>query len=804
VDGRVYGLEELSDYDFERLVADLLSVIWKAEVDTFPRGRDGGVDLRVLGPTGPPLDLPEATELVVQCKHRPRASFAAIRSTLSSEAKRAIVDQVARYVLVTSARLTRGNKDKIVEIFGGRVSARDVFGRNDVEDLIRRHPEVERMNVKLWLTNSTTIRGLAHHLEHLRSASLIDELMRLRSTFVETPSVREALGRLETGGVCLLVGPPGVGKTTTAHILLLRLAANGWRPATAIAEVRELESQLIPGVKQVLFFDDFLGQNSLATKLVRGEDNELLRLVRSVEQDPTKLLILTTRDYVFRQAQQNYEKLGDGAFSVARVVVGVSALDTDLRGRILYNQLYFSPLREAAARVPHASQKYAQLTRHPNYNPRVVQAAIAAAVRQHRQPCDLSKAGGQAGDGLPGATAAPRSTDGQTDAGVSGLDIPTYLRRALDDPIELWDHILRFQLSDLQRAMLIIRTSFGESAVFLDDLYAATGAYTAQERPTPRTPDLHAALAVLDGDLLTLPTQKARTALTIDAVDPGATDAIIRYLHMHDDLVLSLAVTAISFSQVRWLAALSGLVRGRASRRGFRSPKATVAAIVRAAERTLTSEVSALTGDYLLSPTRTRRSAFYDFGERLSLLGTLYSVSNCSPSPGLVETTAPMLLAGLNDIRDSDLARLLAALHTSALAAWRPIRTNIELAILKLVDEPYTVEGWALLRDVIDEISASGEYEDDLRRQFEIFADDELDQIREAIAVDEDRSQEDSLEELRDLADRWSVFLDLDDLLDEVQERAQMPATHDIGQASLSRDTIRRQAPSVESIFDHL
>jgi hypothetical protein len=41
----MHNFEELSDYDFERLVADLLSAHWKVDVDTFPRGRDRGVDL---------------------------------------------------------------------------------------------------------------------------------------------------------------------------------------------------------------------------------------------------------------------------------------------------------------------------------------------------------------------------------------------------------------------------------------------------------------------------------------------------------------------------------------------------------------------------------------------------------------------------------------------------------------------------------------------------------------------------------------------------------------------------------------
>src|SRR5947207_14738998 len=68
------NFEELSDYDFARLVADLLSAHWRVDVDTFPRGRDGGVDLRVLGPTGVPLRLEPATNWLCSASTGPTPS----------------------------------------------------------------------------------------------------------------------------------------------------------------------------------------------------------------------------------------------------------------------------------------------------------------------------------------------------------------------------------------------------------------------------------------------------------------------------------------------------------------------------------------------------------------------------------------------------------------------------------------------------------------------------------------------------------------------------------------------------------
>ena len=228
------NFERLSHYDFELLVADLLSAEWNVRVESFPPGPDGGVDLRVLGPAGPPLDLAVGHELVVQCKHQPNGVLADLRSALRAEAARPIIDEAARYVLATSARLTRKNKQEVAALFGHRIAERDVLARQDLTDLLGNHPDVARRNIKLWLTDLMVAQALLNQVEHLRSESFKEEILRLQATFVETDVLRHARQTLDQFGVCILAGHPGVGKTVTASILLLLYMADGWRPVVAI------------------------------------------------------------------------------------------------------------------------------------------------------------------------------------------------------------------------------------------------------------------------------------------------------------------------------------------------------------------------------------------------------------------------------------------------------------------------------------------------------------------------------------------------------------------------------------------
>jgi broad-specificity NMP kinase len=752
------GFEELSDYDFEQLVADLLSAEWNVRVENFPRGRDGGVDLRVLGPAGAPLHLAAGDELVVQCKHRPHAVLAGLRSDLRLEAAKPIVDEAARYVLATSARLTRANKQQVVALFGHRMTERDVLAREDLTALLRRHPEVERANIKLLLTSAAALQALLNQTEHLRSAALEAELLRLRSTFVETAVLRQARRILDQIGVCVLAGPPGVGKTTTASLLLLQYMADGWRPVVAVSEVRELEAQLQPNVKQVLFFDDFLGQNSLEAKLARGEDSALVRLIHAIEHDPNKIFILTTREYVLQQAKQSYEKLGDRIFELAKVAVNVEEITASQRAHILYNQLYFSPLRAQAAAALDGPRRYAELTAHPNYNPRLIEAAILAGVRdlglpreRQRRTSSLSGSGGS----LDAEQVASVRT--ASDGDTLGLDVPDMLRRALDNPAELWDHVLQHQLTALQRNLLVARISLGPSLVYLTGLMDAGSAFAGAMGSKPDAVGLDAALRVLDGDLLAVnDTKGGRQKATLDSLKPGVTDAVLDFLGRYPDNLLALATSAVFFEQVRWIAGVVGIVNDRRGRHPRESvDQRLVCILAESAERTLMSPpATAGLWPWVRTP------GFDDFGQRLEVLAAIYTAAGLRPSAGLAGQVLPPFVNVMREVMHDELARVVAVLRAEPFDAWRSRRTEIDVVALRLLGDPDDLSSWSLLRDVVDVVDTTPEYQAEMVARFEEFAEEFVSRGEEILEGDEDDFDSDLLSELDQLeviAERWGT-----------------------------------------------
>ncbi len=760
---------QLSDYDFEQLVADLLGAEWRVRVEYFPRGRDSGVDLRVLGPTPEPLNLPPQRELVVQCKHMPDAGITQLRRPLKEEASKKIASDAYRYVLVTSARLTRANKQEISLIFAGRLAEADIFGRNDVDDLLRRHPEVMRANMKLWLSSGTALQAFLNQVEHLRSNVLQTELEQLRPRLVQTSIVAKAQQMLDRLGVCILAGAPGVGKTTTAKILLMRYLSDGWQPIVAISDIRELETQLLPGIKQILFFDDFLGVTALPSKLTRGDDSALVRLIHLIEDDPSKAFILTTRDYILRQAQQAYEKLNDEAFSVARLVINIESLSESERAHILYNQLFFSPLRSAAAAAADGPRRYMALTRHSNYNPRLIEAAIAAASRELRiYSSRLPEPEHQADSRqhiMNGECARwIETSDGEIP------DIPKLILRALDRPEQLWEHVLLHQLTQLQREILITRLSLGSAVIGITDFIKLVSDFAGASGNKPSRLELDMALKVLDGDLLSVTRSSASpNQLLINRLHPGVADSLIAMLHKYPDYLQMLIASASTFEQVRWIADFLSFNTPQRLREGQVIIESS-ADLAHCAERNISAPPIAL--DRSLWPEKAPH--FSDFGLRLEVLSAIYANTGRHSTADFADQIVPQFLKAISKIRRSELVRVLTALQAHTFREWRSRRTEINVAVLGQLGDPVDTEDWSLLRDALDVTEITPQYLEELKEQFKELLDGPISDARDII--DEARESNDvdlpldELEELAELAERWEVSSEIDYLIDELRE----------------------------------
>lgn len=453
---------DLSPLDFEELVRDLLQAHWSRRLESFGPGRDQGVDVRYM--SGP-------QQIVVQAKHYARSGPAALVRAMRLECAKAIALVPSRYLLATSVSMTQVLKAKIVAAMPGVPLAEvDILGREDLNNLLRLHPEVEQRHFKLWMASSAVLERIIHSGVYNRTAAELEIIRGMIPRFVQNQSVADAETLLADTGALIIAGAPGVGKTTLAQILLWRHAEQGWR-IFVVDDVEEAMAVASEGERRLIFFDDFLGQVGLSADHVRGLDARLPPLLSRVAAQKDLRFILTTRDYVLAQAKMLSARLG-AAKGVRSYVLNVGAYTRGAKARILYNHIHFSGLTETQKNAILEDSFYLAMIDHKNFNPRLIEM--------------LTRSEYLALDERP---------------------TRELIQNVLDNPHELWDRPYRQHMSEDARMVLLamaINGAFVGITLLKDSFVRVAMALGNTMRPSDIEARFRAAYQEIEGSALSL------------------------------------------------------------------------------------------------------------------------------------------------------------------------------------------------------------------------------------------------------------------------------------------------------------
>jgi hypothetical protein len=503
-----YNFELLSSDDFELLVRDLLQEELSIRLESFARGRDGGIDFRFKQPNG---------DLVVQCKHY--ATYPSLHSVLTrDELPKVQRLQPRRYILVVSTELTPSRKDQLVDMFSPYCqSAADVYGREDINNLLGRYPLVEQKHFKLWLTSTPVLERILHSGIYGDSESTLERIKERVRVYVPNASFRRALKILDTRHSCIIAGIPGIGKTTLAEILLMEFAERRGFQALCISnDLSEIRPVKDPKRRQIFYFDDFLGTTAL-DELERNEDRRLIEMLEEVAKNPNWRFVLTTREYVLNAAMNRHEILGRSPVDISPCIVGLADYTIPIRARILYNHVYFSDISREHKLELLVQERYRKIVEHPNYNPRIVERMT--------QPVY--------------ANTIPASSY-----------FETFLEH-LRNPVQIWDHAFRNRISPAaQHLLMVMATVPGE--VRLADLRSAFDSFhrsqqIALNRPLDRF-DFDRSLKELDGNFVR--TNLIGSEKIINFHNPSVQDYMESYLATQPGIVVGLIESSVFFDQL--------------------------------------------------------------------------------------------------------------------------------------------------------------------------------------------------------------------------------------------------------------
>lgn len=415
-----YDFTTLNDKEFEVLCTDLLSLRDNVRYERFKPGRDAGVDGRFFRADG--------SEVILQCKHWVTSPLERLVKHLQTDELPKLAKlNVARYVLALSHPLARTDKTKIETLFKPHIqSASDVLGREDLNDLLARHPKVERRHYKLWIGSSTVLQYLLNKPIHDRSAFAVDEILNDAKLYVPTKNHDAAIEKLEKLGSVIITGPAGIGKTTLADHLALHYVTKGFTLVRIADEIREAESVYEADREQIFYFDDFLGRNYLEA-LTGHEGAHIVQFIKRVGKDRKKRFILTSRTTILNQGKLLIDVFQTNNLDKNEFEVTLSSFSEMDRARVLYNHMWHSTLGPEYIDVMYHNRRYREVIRHQNYNPRLIRYI----------------------------------TDSDRLINCPPADYWAHARDLLDYPAKVWENPFEAQHDDFGRAIVLLVTLNG-------------------------------------------------------------------------------------------------------------------------------------------------------------------------------------------------------------------------------------------------------------------------------------------------------------------------------------------------------
>lgn len=481
-----HNFSELSDFEFEGLCRDLFEVELGIRLEMFTPGRDSGIDLRHLHNDG--------SSLVIQCKLWAPKAYASLKGQLE-RLERPKIQRLSpsRYILATSVEMTPARKAELANVLSPWLNGpSDIFGRDDLAGLIARHPEVERRHIKLWLTSTEVLDALLNSGIATRTADFVERLQRQLRLWVPNPSFSRAQEVLDAHHTCVIAGPPGIGKTMLADILVADYVAQEFEPVLISSDIDEGDRLWNTDRKQIFFYDDFLGHISYGElRLGKNEEGRIASFINRVRKSKNKRFLLTTREYILREATLRYERLANVPISDVTMIVDLTDYSERIRAEILYNHLFFSnlPANLRAALLP--NRVYWRVIRHRNYNPRIIEHAVELSGK------------------------------------VEPNEFVGALLRTLENPSEVWERVYE-NLSPMARDLLLGLSSLPPE-VFLDDVEAVTRSLYSHAFESQALRD---ALRTLEGTFIRIDKagRTSESRLVVSFRDPSVQDYLAQRL----------------------------------------------------------------------------------------------------------------------------------------------------------------------------------------------------------------------------------------------------------------------------------
>lgn len=504
-----YDFLTLSPNEFENISRDLLQKKLSIFIESFTTGKDGGIDFRYT--------TDKTKTNIIQSKRY--KDYTSLYNHLKKEVVKVKRLNPDKYILTTSVGLTPKNKTEIQKLFTPYLkNTEDILGRDDLNNLLGLHKDVENKYYKLWLTSVNILEKMLHSKIYNQSSFELDEIREQVKLYVQNDSFNEAVSILKNHHYIIISGIPGIGKTTLSRILILFLLSSEFEEFVYLTDtIDDGYEYFKDGKKQIFFFDDFLGKIRFDAKNLINADNKIVKFIEKVKKTPDKVLIFATREYILSQARHTFGAFNVSNVEIAKCILDLSSYTKIIKAQIIYNHLFFANVPQPYLQNLIENENYLKLVNHKNYNPRIIETIINRKIWEHCSSEEFSKA----------------------------------FKSYFDNPESVWKYAFENSLDKFSQYTLFVLLTLG-TPVLIQDLELAIKEFLVKNNYKYfiafDSIKLNRAIRELENTFIT--TQKdSYDGIVIEFQNPSIQDFLVNYLKDKDDLITSLIEASLFVDQ---------------------------------------------------------------------------------------------------------------------------------------------------------------------------------------------------------------------------------------------------------------
>ena len=367
-----FDYRNLDDVEFEYLCKDIMERKLNIRLRGCRKAIDGGICLD---------NNNDENNIIVQVKYHINNKFSNLKSSLIKEVDKIHQINPSQYYICCAQKLNTQNTTEVYELFKKYMKTKEnVITIKGIDDFLQeeRNKDIVRKHFKLWLYASNILSNINNQKRFIDCESLLANIETESKYYVQTNTYYKCIHLIDKLNILMIIGAPGVGKTTISKMLVLYYASLGYKVRYKTnGKVGNLKKEAFldknANDKEIILLDDCLGQHYF--NMNENQETEIISLINLVKRNNNKKLILNSRVTIMNEAKgrsidfeeiilKNKEKI---------YMINMDNISIDEKARILYNHMYFKDLPREYYDYVKRDKNYQRIVNHDNYTPRIIE-----------------------------------------------------------------------------------------------------------------------------------------------------------------------------------------------------------------------------------------------------------------------------------------------------------------------------------------------------------------------------------------------------------------------------------------------